>query len=83
MFNIKDTLFNFLTSTLEILVNMTHKHITISFFFFDTTINPKFSNYLTSKAWSSGKKTGLESERSRVRIPLVSLEGSKCNYLCK
>ncbi|KEH30809.1 hypothetical protein MTR_4g082620 [Medicago truncatula] len=35
------------------------------------------------EAWSSGKRTGHESERTWVRTPLVSLEGGKCNYLCK
>jgi hypothetical protein len=33
----------------------------------------------TPKAWSSGNKTGLESERSRIRAPLVSLEEGKYN----
>ncbi|KEH32377.1 transmembrane protein, putative [Medicago truncatula] len=32
-------------------------------------------NEITPKTWSSGKKTGLESERTRVRAPLVPLEG--------
>ncbi|AES91403.1 hypothetical protein MTR_4g113120 [Medicago truncatula] len=39
--------------------------------------------YYQSKVWSSGKMTGLESERTRVRAPLVPLEGGKCKYLCK
>ena len=33
--------------------------------------------------WLQMKMTGLESERTRVRAPLMPLEGGKCKYLCK
>jgi len=39
--------------------------------------------FLTPKAWPSSKKTGFKSERTRVQIPLVPLEGGKCNFLYK
>jgi hypothetical protein len=41
----------------------------------------KIKEKLTPKAWFSGKKTGIESERFRVRAPLMCLEGGKCNYI--
>jgi hypothetical protein len=39
--------------------------------------NSREKRIKTPKAWSSGKKIGFESERSRIRAPLVSLEGGK------